>query len=164
MPTVYTPAPEVERIAYELIPEYHKHLCHFDVRIKYLFRNDTPQKGGKLVWAQARKVTGLNAFLAGEEREDGAIDKSFFVIVVSEKVWMTLDAKQKTALIDHELAHCWAEENDKGELVLSMLEHDLNEFAAIVERYGNWRKDIEQFLRAAKRHQGALEFEDDGDD
>lgn len=161
--TSYRPASAVARIAQRLIGQYHTDLE--DVRIEYVFRDEAAKKNGKLVLGTARKVTGLNAYLAQLD-EDGwpTVDdgEEFFVIEIAEDAWLRLNGHQRTALVDHELAHCTTEVNKDDELVLKMVAHDLEEFRAVVERHGLWRPDLELFAesieqgRTAERRDGDL--------
>lgn len=159
----YTEAPEVERLARSLIGEYHRHLM--SERIEFVFCEKTPTKGGKETWGRARKVTGLNAFLAGQDAADDDAD-AFFVIEIARPVWDGINDRQRAALVDHELAHCWFEEqtDDEGNVktIRKLLAHDLEEFSAIILRHGVWRDEVRQLLDAAEAHNGqtAMEFED----
>lgn len=150
--TNYRPAPEVKKIAEELIPKYHQHLLDFNVRIEYVFSDKTPKSKGRETWGSCRKVSSLNAFLANAQ--DGT--DPFFVIVISEPVWEILPHAARVALVDHELCHAWAEadqnEDDDGSddpVKLSTKPHDLEEFACIVRRHGLWRDDVRSFVEAA---------------
>lgn len=159
MSTIFTPAPEVKAIAVPLIAAHHTHLLHNAVRIEYLFC-DTPKKSkGKAALAYVQQISNLPAYLAGEvvADEDGDQDiqhtgEPFFVMVVWQNFWRySLSPKQREALIDHELCHLWAEADEKtGEVKLSMLPHDLEEFNAVVRRHGIWLKDVDQLIKAAQ--------------
>ena len=171
MPKVeYTPAPEVAKIAEELIEKYHGHLLDFKVRIEYVFTNKTPKKGGKEVWAYVRKISALNAFLAGSEESSD----DFFVMVVSEPVWEILPADKRTPLVDHELCHLWAEaqqvDEDDADAIpenpvkLSLSPHDVEEFSPIVRRWGLWREDVEDFVNAALKKKVQTNEEEEDED
>lgn len=144
----YTPAPEVEAVASQLIPRYHPHLS--GVRVAYSFVSKTPRTSNKEVWGTCRKVTGLNAHLAGSHGDDSP----FFAVTISRPVWDALNDRQRVALVDHELCHAQVEEPDGGDddapepPRLSIRPHDLEEFACIVRRHGLWREDVQAFLAA----------------
>ena len=163
MPTKYTSAPDVKAIAEELIPKYHPHLEN--VRIEYVLSDKTPKQGGKEVWGFVRKVTNLPAFLASKPNEQKAGDFSpFFVMVISEPVWLNLFPDKRTALVDHELCHCGVEVDDEGNLKLTMIPHDLEEFTRIVDRYGLWYESVRDFFNTAKKtkqNDGELELEEE---
>lgn len=153
----YTPAPEVEAIAQQLIPRYHPHLLE-GVRIDYCFVSRTPRTSNKEVWGSCRKVTGLHAHLAGDGSGD---DSPFFAVTISRPVWDALNERQRVALVDHELCHAAVEEPDGGDddapepPKLSIRPHDLEEFAEIVRRHGLWREDVQAFLAACGKDGGA---------
>jgi predicted metallopeptidase len=153
----FFPAPEVEKIANKLIPQYHKHLEDFSVKVKYAFCEKTPKSKGREVWGTCRKVTTLNSYLSGEECEP------YFVIVISHPVWELLPEEKRIALVDHELCHAMAQmkkdetqededvENFEDPVNLSIKPHDLEEFTCIVKRHGLWKEDIEEFVKEALR-------------
>lgn len=161
-PIKFEEAPEVEKIAKELIDKYHQHLIDFQVKLRYLFISKTPKSKGKEVWGTCRKISGLNAYLEGGEKDD----EPFFVITISRDVWDILPQEKRVALVDHELCHAWAEVKQAEEeadadvdaeieqdnpVKLSVKPHDLEEFACIVRRHGLWRQDIEEFVEAAMK-------------
>jgi predicted metallopeptidase len=165
----FYPAPEVEEIADNLIVKYHSHLTDFDVRIEYVFSNKTPKKNGKEIWAYVRKISSLNAYLAGTDNDPG----DFFVMVVSKPVWEILPHDKRMPLVDHELCHLWAEadqvDEDEADAIpddpvkLSTNPHDVEEFSCIVRRWGLWREDVEDFVNAALKKKGASD-EDEGEE
>jgi hypothetical protein len=158
MPQEYQPAREVEDVARRLINDYHPHLA--SVRIDYIFCTEQLKEKGKVVWGRAKKVSGLNAWLASEDRNpDAATPDEFFVVEIHLGTWLMLDEKSKKALVDHELHHL---DVDIDTSKLSLLPHDLEEFNSIVRRYGLWRDDIEFFIRAANGKERGL-FDDRAD-
>lgn len=154
--TEYSPAPEVEKIANQLIPKYHGHLLDFDVKIEYVFTNKTPKKNGKEVWAYVRKISSLPAYLANSAAQT---DGDFFVMVVSQPVWDVLPQDKRIPLVDHELCHLLAEADQEDEddaddipenpVKLLLKPHDVEEHIAIVRRYGFWMDGLEDFINAA---------------
>lgn len=145
----YTPAPEVETIANDLILRYHQHLIDYNVRIEYVFVDKTPKSNGYEVWGTCKKISNLNAFLANSQSGSDP----FFVITISEPVWEVLPQNARIALVDHELCHAWAEvkesEDDDESVKLSTNPHDLEEFTCIVRRHGLWRDNVQTFVDAA---------------
>jgi|688.fasta_scaffold22898_4 hypothetical protein len=154
----YFDAPEVADMAQKLIAKYHQHLIDYSVRIRYVFVDKTPNSQGKEVWGTCRKISGLNAYLEGEN-VDG---EPFFVITISKDIWDVLPPDKRLALVDHELCHAWAEaKQQKNEsdddsdmetdnpVKLNIKPHDLEEFSCIVRRHGLWREDIEAFVDEA---------------
>lgn len=161
----YKEAPEVKKIANELIPKYHSHLEEFNVRVDYLFMDKIPMKGDNEVWGQCRKITSLNAYLAADKISGG---DPFFVIIISEPIWDILPEKEKMALIDHELCHTSAEYQEKDDeepvLKISLKPHDMEEFSCIVKRHGMWRDSIKDFVESARKDKVITDEEIENDD
>jgi hypothetical protein len=152
----YSYAPQVRQIAERLIPEHHRDLIdNGDVRIEYLFRDEGAKRNGKTVWGTASKVGGRNAFLAVPKDEAPMSDptdcdvEAFFVVEIAHDVWQVLSPKQRVALVDHELCHLVCALDDKGDIKLSLVGHDIEEFESIINRYGLFRPDLESFARSA---------------
>jgi len=159
VPQEYSPAPQVEDVARDLIDAHHSHLA--TVRIDYVFTTEQLKEKGKVVWGRAKKVTGLNAWLASEDRGyDSESPEEFFVIEIHRGTWLMIDEKSKRALVDHELHHL---DVDIETSKLSIRPHDLEEFNAVVRRHGLWRDDIEFFIRAANERDRGL-FDERGYD
>lgn len=160
----FYPAPTVEDVARPLMAEHHPHIKTHSVRLDFLFFDKEKKRNGMTVWGYATKISSLAAFLAGEEEnQDDGSTEPFFVIAIWDVIWRTLNPDQRKALVDHELAHCGAEYDDKGKTKLSLRGHDLEEFHAIYARYGAWRKSIQDFLDAGKLNDatvGQTSFDD----
>lgn len=169
MTVTYSLAPEVAKIGRQLLKQHHDSDL-LDQRIEYLFRSEAAKAGGRTIWGKARKITGLNAFLADKEPAEGPISddtpdvEAFFVIEIAYDVWLTLTSKQKVALVDHELNHLQVGYNESGELVLKLRAHDLEEFEDVVRRHGLWKKDVEHFVKVAADQLNLLDQDDDEGD
>jgi hypothetical protein len=149
----YTPAPSVAATAAELISAHHQRLLDYGhIRIEYVFRSEHANSNGKAVWGRARKITGLNAYLASNEPDDEEEIEPFFVIEIAADIWEALDGAGRRALVDHELSHCNVVEGDDGTVKLGLVAHDLEEFEAIVRRHGLWRSDVASFAKVAADH------------
>ncbi len=150
MPINYTPAPDVRRVAQDVIRDHHTHLITNSVYVLYLFTDEAEKIKGKRALGTARKVSGLNAFLARMD-EDHCEDPTFFLICVWEQWWRSRSTTddQRRALVDHELCHLHSEEeegplgNKTGRILLSLVPHDLEEFNCIVDRHGAWEPSID---------------------
>lgn len=141
MTVEYSEATEVELLARESIEQHHPDLRAEQHRIVYVFRSEAAVSNGKEVWGKARKVTGLNAFLARG-------GQPFFVIEIAADIWKHLEPSQQRALVDHELSHCYV--TDTGDLTL--LPHDIEEFGGIVHRHGLWHQDVQSFAKVVQLH------------
>ena len=83
------------------------------------------------------------------------------MITVWKQTWKSeLTDEQKTALVDHELSHCWAVADDYGHVKIKILPHDCEEFFEIARRYGAWSPDVQSLINAAKG-QPRLEFSEE---
>lgn len=148
MTVTYRPAPPVAAIADQLIGDHHPHLK--DVHVVYLWRPKASTSKGAVVLGKARKISGLNAQLVALARPEGSDEDAevdFFAVEIAEDTWETLTEAQRVALVDHELCHLGveiAEDADKDRKLV-IRGHDLEEFAAVVERHGLWRPDVEAF-------------------
>lgn len=146
---VFSDAPEVSEIARRLCEEHHPHVLRH--RLECIFRSRHQKKLRSQVWATARVVRGREAFLAtspdrraeiaDELGEDWPLD--FFLIEVALDIWETLNDREKVALIDHELCHLT--ETDEDPPLPSSRGHDLEEFAAVVDRHGLWEPSLREF-------------------
>ncbi|MFP3915863.1 MAG: putative metallopeptidase, partial [Actinomycetota bacterium] len=142
----YAPAPEVAKIAEDLIPKHHEHLQ--GAPILYVFRDVAMVSRGKTIAAKARRVSGLNAFLvAVAAGTEDSVDHTFFVMEVAEDWWADASEPQRVALVDHELCHFGIDEEDEGP-VLRIRAHDIEEFRSVVRRHGLWNEDVESFAAA----------------
>lgn len=83
-----------------------------------------------------------------------------FIIVLSADWWESASLLERETLLFHELLHpCQAKDkhgepafnNETGEPKPAIRSHDLEEFDAVVRRYGAWSEDIRKFLLAAGR-------------
>jgi hypothetical protein len=149
-PITYWRSKDLRAIAESLIPEFHKHLD--EMQILYVFRSKHTESNGKIKLACARKVGGLNAYLAfrdaldsidAEERPPAPVAHAFFVIEVAWDTWERLTGPQRIALVDHELSHIGVD----GDMVA----HDVEEFAAVLRRHGAWKPDLRDFLSASEQ-------------
>lgn len=139
----YARADEVAHIADGLIPTNHPHLV--PVRIEYVWRDKAASKGDRVTLGKARKVSGLNAFLAREDPDSDACE-DFFVLEIARDTWEGMNSKQREALVDHELAHMGLTEDGK----LTTVPHDIEEFHAILKRHGAWKSDLAVFVEIGK--------------
>jgi hypothetical protein len=159
MPDTYSPADEPRKIGHELIKKHHDHLSGRRVDFLFIERKDKDGnsqaiiKGGKNHYGDARLKRGLDAYLAGDDQTD---PQPFFVITITKHFWDGASDLFKRALIDHELCHCeYDSEHDK----YSLVPHDVEDFVAIVKRWGLWEHTVETFVKVAKQQSLAFESE-----
>jgi predicted metallopeptidase len=164
----YDPAPEVQKIAEDLISKHHQHIIDFSVNVQYWFVNKTSKSKGKDVWGTCKKITGQNAALA-KDSEDG---EPFFVITLSREIWDILPPEKRIPYVDHYLCQIGAEVKQAKEeadvpqgevddqieqdnpVRLFNKPYDVEEYACIVKRHGLWREEVEDFINAALKAKG----------
>jgi hypothetical protein len=134
-------APQPKAIGEILVDELHTHLANR--RIGFLFREEI-KSGGQVKGALASKVSGKLHYYTELE----------FMVEVNWTIWRELRPAQRIALIDHELCHFGTEDGENG-LKLLLLPHDVEEFSAIVQRWGLWDRGLIAFNRAIN-HQMSL--------
>lgn len=140
----------------ELVELYHEDLR--DARIAVAFNlNWRPDVDGRLTVGKIKRATDL-------DRELASFD---LVLIVLRRFWNddeTTDA-QRRALLDHELQHATLAldsdlepiEDERGRKQYRLRKHDIEEFSAVVERHGLYKKDLERFAKSImKSKQGSL--------
>ncbi len=135
----YQEAAQPAAIGAVLIGTIHPHLKTWE--IAFVFRREMAEKVGKLHLAHASKA--------------GAKLKHFaqcdFLVEVNWRAWTTLSNEQRVALIDHELCHFGMEVSEEGDEKPVLRPHDVEEFAAVVERHGLWKDDLKYFAKAVRQ-------------
>lgn len=97
----------------------------------------------KIKKTKGRRTLAQIKLLGDVERLISSID---FVIVIDYFFWRENPEKQE-ALLFHELCHLIADETGK----LSTVPHDVEEFYAVVAKYGDWMKEVRQFTEAVRQ-------------
>lgn len=144
--------PEGERIAQELIDNYHPHLQYFG--IAYLFKpakaaentqntEERPKRRGRKpqkVWiAKCALVNARYRILFARDYQ--------FIITADQEIWDELSEAQRIAVMDHELCHAVTDEEGNPKI----RRHDLEEFRSVVARHGMYLADIQAFAEALRR-------------
>ena len=127
MPTYTEVTPEVIDLAQSLIRRYHPTLI--DARVRFVFQDVASYKDGWVVFATTSKVPPAYKV---------HLDFDFLIKIAFDQ-WAQMTADQREALIDHELCHCRCSLDDGA---LSIRNHDIEEFAVIIERHGLWHSGL----------------------
>lgn len=138
MAQTYENAEGVEAIATQLIATHHPELA--TARFRYVFKEKAGKKGGKTVYGTVKKCSDLMIFLIGAD----------YLVEVALDAWNPLEAAKRTAIVDHILERCWAEEDDEGETTFKLREPDVQEFSSILRRHGTWNEDLVNFVSVAQ--------------
>lgn len=136
MATEWFKAPDhVLDIVRRLIALYHEPLQ--DARVGVIMRSEAPVTAGRYTLGAAEKVS---------TKAQVHVPYDFVIWLANDRFQM-LAPLQREALIDHELMHCqW--DMDKG---ASIRPHDVEEFTEVLERYGYWWPQAEQFAAVAQQ-------------
>jgi hypothetical protein len=133
----------------ELIGRHHEDIIHARIALawNHTWKADTD---GIKVLGKMRKASDL-------DRELAPFD---FVVMLNKDFWTSAVVKddQRRALLDHELCHGSIKldkdgdpvEDSRGRKVYRLRKHDIEEFSAIVERHGTYKRDLERFYAALK--------------
>lgn len=121
-------------------------------------KNLKPDKDGHLILGKCVKVSDL-------QKEFAAYD---FIILLNREVWKDAEFTddKKRALVDHELCHAAAAHDEdgarydeRGRRVFRCRKHDIEEFHAIVQRHGCYKRDLELFAEALLKKRKTPLFE-----
>ena len=134
---------------YRILDEMRRfHPAIADANIALAWRKELkPDKDGHLVLGKCIKATDL-------QREFSDYD---FIILLNREVWEDSEFtdEKKRALVDHELCHATVATDDDGEKydergrkVWRVRKHDIEEFYAIINRHGCYKRDLELFAEA----------------
>ncbi len=143
---LYVPNDEAAQIAADLIPKYHPRLT--GIEISHLLNVKAPKKvskNGKSTGKQQRKdkkITIAKCSKVSAKTCAVAEKDVHFVIEYDSLIWDALPPDKKQAVVDHELGHCG---NDADGTY--MVPHSLEDFKFMLERYGFWKSDVEDFAR-----------------
>lgn len=129
-----------------LVQAHHEGLRQARIAVAWLL-DVKADKDGHLTLGRMRKASDL-------DREFRDFD---LVVLLNSKAWKELGAKQRAALVDHELCHATVAEDKNGEpikderdrLCYRMRRHDIEEFNAVVKRHGCYLSDVAEFVRQA---------------
>lgn len=139
MPTIYSEAESVQKIAEGLIANYHPELA--DAKFRFLFKDKVSKKNGRPVMGTVAKMNDRMLYLIEVD----------FLLEIPEEIWRELDNTKRTALVDHLLERCTGEEDEKtGTMKWKVRDPDVHEFNSIMRRYGAWTDELSQFASVAK--------------
>ena len=143
--TRYAKAPDVEKVIKQVLKECQPDLAPFNFLAVFDVSKKPPVKGGKVVLAKTVLLPELMVALLGND-EDGI--EADWAIIVTHSSWMTMDEKQRVALVHHQLCHAYYHTDKKGNKHARVAEHDLHEFNEVVRLRGLWCNDVERMARA----------------
>lgn len=122
-----------EEIARNLISKHHHELA--EAKFKFLCRNKAALAGGEKIPGTIKKASPMEKHICGGECD--------FIMTISLDVWNDYSNTQRTALIDHLLTRCVAQEDPKsGDMKYKVRPPQVQEFPEIAERYGTWNSGL----------------------
>ncbi len=161
----YKRAPEVERIALEVMEKHHSTLEQRGPRIEYVFTKSSSSSGSVSDW-KLRRITGIHAYCALPTKPDnfGFPPSPFLVLEVSTMWWALLDGDggRKEAFLDHVLEHL-TYDYEKGAWPIEKPE--FGEFPNVLKRRGFWRPDnrLKRFAKTMGEQLSLLDEEPEED-
>lgn len=159
------PHPEEFALRLFQLPEL-AHIKDSEARIEWLFRTHAEVKGGRQVLGTVFRpeVNGRLRELFTWLLEDkfGGTDEDApiaFLIVLDYEFWAEAPDLQREILVYHELTHIQPAldkygaprfDKETGLPVLTLAGHDIEEFTAVVRRYGSYHQGLVDFIDAAR--------------
>jgi hypothetical protein len=143
MPVKYMPAPEVQEIAKEMLPQFHQHLAMPDINFFFFVNYDG--KGILKPVSECGDRLGYARVYTPEQK--ATLDAPDFGVGVLYNFFEKATDAQKKALVDHELLHCRYREEDEesdGPPQPYMEKHEFEGFILELERHGAWTKTYEE--------------------
>lgn len=140
---------ELYALLTDLVDAHHRELSGARIALAWNL-SWKPDVDGRVTLGKCKKASDL-------DRELAAFD--FVILLRQEFVDNPLVSDlQRRALMDHELCHAAVaydgmepKVDERGRTVYRVRKHDIEEFAAIVERYGCYKRDLEAFAAALRR-------------
>jgi hypothetical protein len=138
------------RLLEGLVEQHHEDLREARIALAWC-TSWKPDVDGRVTLGKCVKASDLHRELAPYD----------FAILLSRAFFEDglVTPMQREALIAHELMHAAVKYDVRGEpeydargrMIYRIRKHDLEEFSAIAERYGCWKRDLEQFATAIDR-------------
>lgn len=125
--TKFMNADQARSMADVLIPAFHPHLTN--ARVAYLFKQHVGGRGVTLY--------GKASLASAKLKHLSDVD---FVVELNHSIWLGASIPLRTAMVDHELSHCGTDDSEN----FCMIQHDIEEFYGIVQRWGPYHQGITQ--------------------
>ena len=139
------------------LPE-HTHLAEHRPDVAFLMREGTWNRQGRRVLGMCCMpgVTGTLSPLFDWMLERTIGYWPVFLFILSAEFWLEASDRQREILMFHEMMHAGQATdeyggpkfNRQGEPVWCIRGHDVEEFNAVVARYGAWKTDLKLFADA----------------
>ena len=117
----YMKSAEMQAVAEKIVSD--KSISIGDARIKYL-----------LIYPYINKKTAGRCLKSSNEMK--VFGQCEYIIEMSGELWDNLDDERKSILMYHELLHILVTTNKAGEFEYKLRDHDIKDFATIINTYG----------------------------
>lgn len=147
-PIIFGGFDAVAEIAKKLVASTHPHLA--SAKIEFFSRSKAQKHGGRQTPGTIKKASPFEKHLVSQFRQDH--EEPDYIMIVALDVWNLFQPSQRTALVDHLLTHCVAEENEQdGSMKYSIQPPDVQEFAEIVGRHGKWNEPLQELAHQLEK-------------
>ncbi|WP_054948959.1 putative metallopeptidase [Numidum massiliense] len=158
MATTFKDAPEVKMLVDKLVYNCSEFKCLRHAQILTRFRYGTWNSRGKIKLGMAKVLTPFERFETDAE----------CAVIVNGDIWGNLNVKQREALVYHELCHFEEmtdamgnpKEDENKRPMYKTVGHDVEEFSAVVRKYGLWMADVRKFGQVVKEVEQLSMFEE----
>lgn len=149
----------------------HRHIVEAEARIEFLMRTHDEVKGGRRVLGTVfrpdvqGRLRDVFQWLLDDRFALAEGDKPIdYLIVLDADFWLEADDRAREILVYHEMTHIQPAfdkmggqrfDRDTGLPVLTLVGHDIEEFSAVVRRYGTYSRDLREFIAAASEGDAA---------
>lgn len=139
----------------------HEHIRDGEPAFQFLYRTQPLVRGGRQVLGSVHMPT-----VQGQLRDVFAwmLEQTFgtlpdFLVILDRDYWTSCTDREREILMFHELSHVeqkldkWGApriDRDTGKPVFGLVGHDVEEFTAVVRRYGAWNPELAAFIEAAR--------------
>lgn len=151
LPVMWDDAPEVRRIAGELIDQYHGHLRGQPLR--YLFRS-TATRGRDGSSRKSRIITkgALDVALSADPGLKG--QERYYVLEFAKSLWSRMSPDEKRAEVDACLSRLTPGKNS-----LQVVELGIGGLVPLINRHGLFDESLRSLAKSCVSRQSELEFE-----
>lgn len=156
----YEESVNLKNLGEALIEKHHPGLAH--IKIAYEFRDEATISNGKVIAGRCIRVDDRNLILHDND----------VIIEIAKDVWSEATDNFQTAIMDHELSHIGIRFEEDGEpardpksnrIKIYLEHHDIEEFADVLERYGDYHVALRDFLKAFERNKKNQAEDETGD-
>ena len=140
IPLQFEPCGEdIKKLMHRLVSTRHPDLVN--CKIMPVWKNREMKNKGSTVAAKIQKLNDCIRSFADYH----------FIIVISSPTWQRLNDTQRMAVLDHEMCHVFYDDEDKaGNPTYSLISHDVEDFAQIIQLYGLYHNGLVEFGNAVK--------------